>query len=64
MADAEKEISALLRERHHLQPHQDDDFSIRNLEEVLAIKESAARAWLSWLLPSPRCRSWSAASAS
>lgn len=41
---AEQEVRALLRERHHLQPHQDDDFSIRNLAEVLAIKEAAARA--------------------
>ena len=44
MAQAEQEVRALLRERHHLQPHQDDDFSIRNLAEVLALKELAARA--------------------
>jgi putative ABC transport system permease protein len=44
MAETEQEVRALLRERHHLQSHQDDDFSIRNLAEVLAIKESAARA--------------------
>ncbi len=44
MAQAEREIRALLRERHRLQPHQDDDFSIRNLAEVLALRELAARA--------------------
>jgi ABC-type antimicrobial peptide transport system permease subunit len=43
MTQAEQEVRALLRERHHLQPHQDDDFSIKNLADVLAIKESAAR---------------------
>lgn len=44
MTQAEQEVRELLRERHHLQPHQDDDFRISNLAEVLAIKESAARA--------------------
>jgi putative ABC transport system permease protein len=33
-AQAEKEISNLLRDRHHVQPGNDDDFSIRNLTEI------------------------------
>ncbi|HEX2677877.1 MAG TPA: FtsX-like permease family protein, partial [Polyangiales bacterium] len=31
---AEKQIQALLRERHRLQPGADDDFSVRNLAEM------------------------------
>ena len=33
----------LLRQRHRLQPDQDDDFTIRNLAEVFAAQESSAR---------------------
>ncbi len=33
---SEKEITNLLRDRHHVQPGQDDDFSIRNLTEMAA----------------------------
>ena len=33
----------LLRQRHRLQPGQDDDFTIRNLAEVFAAQESSAR---------------------
>jgi putative ABC transport system permease protein len=36
------EIQALLRQRHRLQPNQDDDFDVRNLEEVYAAQESSA----------------------
>jgi putative ABC transport system permease protein len=32
---AEKEISDLLRDRHRLQPGTDDDFSVRNLSEMM-----------------------------
>jgi putative ABC transport system permease protein len=41
---AQSEVEALLRQRHHLQPDQDDDFTIRNLSEVFAAAESAAQA--------------------
>jgi len=34
VALAEREVSALLRERHHLGPGEDDDFSVRNLTEI------------------------------
>ena len=43
MKDAEEEIRALLRQRHKLQPHQDDDFWLRNLSEVLESQEAASR---------------------
>jgi putative ABC transport system permease protein len=46
---AEAEVRALLRQRHRLQPGQDDDFSLRNLEEVAAAQEESGRV-LAWLL--------------
>ena len=35
-ARAQDEIAALLRDRHHLAPGADDDFSVRNLSEIAA----------------------------
>jgi putative ABC transport system permease protein len=46
---AQSQIRGLLRQRHHLQPAQEDDFTIRNLEEVFAAQESSARV-MAWLL--------------
>ncbi|MDW8469178.1 MAG: ABC transporter permease [Burkholderiales bacterium] len=43
MKQVEEEVRALLRQRHRLQPGQDDDFSIRNLEEVAAAQEASSR---------------------
>jgi len=43
MKEAEEQIRALLRQRHKLQPHQDDDFWLRNLSEVLESQEAASR---------------------
>jgi putative ABC transport system permease protein len=43
MKDAENEIRELLRQRHRLQPHQEDDFNLRNLAEVLQSQEAASR---------------------
>ena len=43
MAAAEEEIRGLLRQRHRLQPYQDDDFWIRNLAEVLESQEASSR---------------------
>jgi putative ABC transport system permease protein len=40
---AQDQIHSLLRQRHHLQASEDDDFTIRNLEEVFAAQESSAR---------------------
>jgi len=43
ISDAENETRALLRQRHRLQPQQEDDFSIRNLAEIAATREASAR---------------------
>jgi putative ABC transport system permease protein len=42
--DVQADVRMLLRDRHHLQPRDNDDFWIKNLEEVLQIKEASARA--------------------
>jgi putative ABC transport system permease protein len=49
MAEAVAQVRDLLRERHRLQPHEEDDFAIRNLSEILASQEAASRV-LSLLL--------------
>jgi len=43
MKAAEEQVRSLLRQRHRLQPGQDDDFSLRNLEEVAATQEASGR---------------------
>jgi putative ABC transport system permease protein len=43
MKEAESEVRQLIRQRHRLQPHQDDDFNLRNLAEVLQSQEAASR---------------------
>ena len=43
MKAAENNIRELLRQRHRLQPSQDDDFSVRNLTEMLAAQEESSR---------------------
>ncbi|MBZ5493444.1 MAG: ABC transporter permease [Acidobacteriia bacterium] len=40
---AQDSASALLRQRHHLQPKEDDDFSIRNMEEIFAAQQTSSR---------------------
>ena len=42
MKEAEDQINALLRQRHRIQPNQDNDFSVRNLTEVMASQEESA----------------------
>lgn len=49
MREAEARVRQLLRQRHRLQPHQDDDFNIRNLSEVVEAEQAASGA-LSGLL--------------
>ena len=49
MGEAELQIRELLRQRHHLQSNQDDDFALRNLSEILASQEASSRV-LSLLL--------------
>jgi putative ABC transport system permease protein len=39
---AQDETKALLRQRHHLQAAEDDDFSIRNLQELFAAQEASS----------------------
>jgi putative ABC transport system permease protein len=41
--EVESHVRALLRQRHRLQPGADDDFSLRNLAEVMAAQEASSR---------------------
>jgi putative ABC transport system permease protein len=43
MDQAQQEMEALLRQRHHIQPGQEDDFTVRNLSDVFAAQETSAR---------------------
>jgi putative ABC transport system permease protein len=43
MKEAENEIRALIRQRHRLLPHHEDDFNLRNLSEVLESQEASSR---------------------
>jgi len=43
MKEAEQQMRDLLRQRHRLQPYQDDDFWLRNLSEVLQSQEESSR---------------------
>ncbi len=40
---AQQEIVSLLRQRHRIGPGRDDDFSVRNLSEMLAVREASTR---------------------
>jgi len=42
-ADAEADIRTLLRQRHRLRPNQDDDFTLRNVVDVLGAREESTR---------------------
>ncbi|MEQ1885274.1 MAG: ABC transporter permease [Bryobacteraceae bacterium] len=42
-ADATEQMTALLRQRHHIQSFQEDDFSIRDMTEVFKAQETSAR---------------------
>jgi putative ABC transport system permease protein len=41
--DAEVQTRELLRQRHRLQPYQEDDFTIRNLAEIAEAQEASSR---------------------
>jgi putative ABC transport system permease protein len=43
MNAAERDVRALLRQRHRLKPDQNDDFRLRNLSEILAAEEEASQ---------------------
>jgi putative ABC transport system permease protein len=40
---AQEEVKALLRQRHHLAPSEEDDFSIRNMQEIFAAQAESSR---------------------
>jgi putative ABC transport system permease protein len=40
---AQKDITALLRDRHHVAPGEDDDFSIRNLSEIADARQQGTQ---------------------
>ncbi len=42
MKEAENQINALLRQRHRIQPSQENDFSVRNLTELMSSAEQSA----------------------
>ncbi|MGD0917488.1 MAG: ABC transporter permease [Thermodesulfobacteriota bacterium] len=42
MREVENQINDLLRQRHHIQPTQDNDFTVRNLTEIMSTAEQSA----------------------
>jgi putative ABC transport system permease protein len=43
LAPAEKQINELLRQRHHIGPKQDNDFTVRNLTQIMQTAEQSTR---------------------
>lgn len=43
LGPAEKQINELLRQRHHLGPKQDNDFTVRNLTQIMQAAEQSTR---------------------
>jgi putative ABC transport system permease protein len=43
MNEAEEQITDLLRQRHHIQPNQENDFTVRNLTEIMSSAEQSAK---------------------
>ena len=50
MVEAEAQIRELLRQRHRLQPYQEDDFTVRNLSEVPQTQEESSKVMTYLLL--------------
>lgn len=42
MKEAEQQVKALLRQRHRIPPNEDNDFTVRNLTEVMSSAEESA----------------------
>ncbi len=47
MKDVEDQINDLLRQRHHIQPKQDNDFSVRNLTEIMSTAGTISECYVS-----------------
>ncbi|MBI4537253.1 MAG: ABC transporter permease [candidate division NC10 bacterium] len=43
MPQIEEQATALLRQRHRLQPYQEDDFQVRNLSDMFAAQEASTK---------------------
>jgi len=43
LAKAEAQVKDLLRQRHHLSARQDDDFTVRNLTQMMQVTEQSSR---------------------
>lgn len=43
MPSAERQVAELLRQRHHIGPRQEDDFTVRNLTQMMQAAEQAAK---------------------
>lgn len=41
LSQAEKQMTSLLRQRHHIGPKQDDDFTVRNLTQMMQVAQQA-----------------------
>jgi putative ABC transport system permease protein len=50
----QEQINALLRQRHRIQPGRDDDFTVRNQQEIADAATSTARV-MTWLLAAIAC---------
>ncbi|MBM3490844.1 MAG: FtsX-like permease family protein [Alphaproteobacteria bacterium] len=43
MAEVEQQVRDLLRQRHRLQPNQEDDFQVRNMTELMSTRDESSR---------------------
>ena len=50
----EEQISALLRQRHNIQPGHDDDFTVRSQQDIAEMATAQSRTCLLYTSPSPR----------
>jgi putative ABC transport system permease protein len=45
MDPAEKQINELLRQRHHIGPKKDNDFTVRNLTQIMQVREESSKVF-------------------
>jgi putative ABC transport system permease protein len=43
LGPAERQINELLRQRHHIGPRQDNDFTVRNLTQIMQVAEQSTK---------------------